>query len=45
MSITQYWRIIFGGILAIIVIAAPGGLAGIIELSFNKVRNVKEVTG
>jgi branched-chain amino acid transport system permease protein len=45
MSITQYWRIIFGGILAIIVIAAPGGLAGIIELFFNKVRNVKEVTG
>ncbi len=45
MSITQYWRIIFGGILAFIVIAAPGGLAGIIEFSVKKVRNIKGVTG
>lgn len=28
MSIIPYWRIIFGGILAFIVIAAPGGLMG-----------------
>jgi len=45
MSITQYWRIIFGVILAFIVIAAPGGLAGIIEFSVKKVRNIKGVTG
>jgi branched-chain amino acid transport system permease protein len=31
MSITQYWRIIFGTILALIVITTPGGLAGMIE--------------
>jgi branched-chain amino acid transport system permease protein len=29
MSIIPYWRIIFGAILAFIVIAAPGGLMGI----------------
>ncbi len=29
MSIIPYWRVIFGAILAIIVIAAPGGLMGI----------------
>ena len=45
MSITQYWRIIFGGILAFIVIAAPGGLAGVIELLVKKARNIKGVTG
>jgi len=31
MSLTQYWRFIFGGILAFIVIAAPGGIAGVIS--------------
>jgi len=31
MSLTQYWRFIFGGILAFIVIAAPGGIAGMIS--------------
>jgi ABC-type branched-subunit amino acid transport system permease subunit len=45
MSITQYWRIIFGGILAFIVIAAPGGLVGIIEILIKKVRNMKGATG
>ena len=30
MSLTAYWRFIFGGILAFIVIAAPGGVAGVI---------------
>ena len=45
MSITQYWRIIFGGILAFIVIAAPGGLVGIIELLVKKVRDVRGVAG
>ena len=45
MSITQYWRIIFGGILAFIVIAAPGGLVGIIEILVKKLKNLKRVTG
>jgi branched-chain amino acid transport system permease protein len=31
MSLTTYWRFIFGGILAFIVIAAPGGIAGVIS--------------
>ena len=31
MSLTTYWRFIFGGILAFIVIAAPGGIAGVIN--------------
>ena len=31
MSLTAYWRFIFGGILAFIVIAAPGGIAGMIS--------------
>jgi len=44
MSITQYWRIIFGGILAFIVIAAPSGLVGIIELIVNKVKNMRGET-
>jgi branched-chain amino acid transport system permease protein len=30
MSLTAYWRFIFGGILALIVIVAPGGIAGVI---------------
>lgn len=30
MSITTYWRFIFGAILALLVIVAPGGIAGII---------------
>ncbi len=29
MSLTTYWRFIFGGILAFIVVAAPGGIAGV----------------
>lgn len=28
-SLTEYWRIAFGGILAVIVIVAPGGLMGL----------------
>ncbi len=31
MSLTAYWRFIFGAILAFIVIAAPGGIAGAIS--------------
>jgi branched-chain amino acid transport system permease protein len=31
MSLTTYWRFIFGAILAFIVIAAPGGIAGVIS--------------
>lgn len=32
MSLLHYWRFVFGAILAFIVIAAPGGLAGAIEI-------------
>lgn len=38
MSVTEYWRIIFGSILAFIVIAAPTGLAGMIESLIKKFR-------
>jgi branched-chain amino acid transport system permease protein len=31
MSLTAYWRFIFGAILAFIVIVAPGGIAGVIS--------------
>jgi branched-chain amino acid transport system permease protein len=31
-SLTQYWRFVLGAILALIVIAAPGGIAGISDL-------------
>jgi len=31
MSLTTYWRFIFGAILTIIVIVAPGGIAGVIN--------------
>jgi branched-chain amino acid transport system permease protein len=30
MSLTAYWRFIFGAILAFLVIVAPGGIAGVI---------------
>jgi len=30
-SLTQYWRFVLGAILALIVIAAPGGIAGITD--------------
>ena len=30
-SLTQYWRFVLGAILALIVIAAPGGIAGLID--------------
>jgi len=30
MSIVPFWRLIFGAILAVIVIFAPGGLAGLL---------------
>jgi branched-chain amino acid transport system permease protein len=30
MSVVPYWRLVFGAILAVIVIAAPGGLLGIV---------------
>jgi branched-chain amino acid transport system permease protein len=30
MSIVPYWRLVFGAILAIMVIAAPGGLLGLV---------------
>jgi branched-chain amino acid transport system permease protein len=30
MSVVPYWRLVFGAILAILVIAAPGGLAGLL---------------
>jgi branched-chain amino acid transport system permease protein len=36
MSLTEYWRIIFGGMLAFIVIVAPGGIASVIGLLWKK---------
>ena len=30
-ALTQYWRFVLGAILALIVIAAPGGIAGLID--------------
>ncbi|MGA2463809.1 MAG: branched-chain amino acid ABC transporter permease [Thermodesulfobacteriota bacterium] len=41
MSITQYWRIIFGIILAFIVIVAPGGLIGVMEYFMKRFRDIK----
>lgn len=38
MSLLHYWRFVFGAMLAFIVIAAPGGLAGAIELIAKKYR-------
>lgn len=40
MSITAYWRIIFGTILAIIVIAAPGGVISMVEYVVNRLKNI-----
>ena len=31
MSVFPYWRLIFGAILAVVVIAAPGGLMGLVS--------------
>ena len=31
MSLTSYWRFIFGAILTFVVIAAPGGIAGVVS--------------
>jgi len=31
MSVVPYWRLIFGAILAAIVIFAPGGLLGLVK--------------
>jgi branched-chain amino acid transport system permease protein len=42
MSLLHYWRFVFGAILAFIVIVAPGGLAGAIELAMNKYRRKRE---
>ena len=30
MSVVPYWRLVFGALLAIMVIAAPGGLMGLL---------------
>jgi ABC-type branched-subunit amino acid transport system permease subunit len=30
MSLTAYWRFVFGGLLAIVVIFFPGGLLGLL---------------
>ncbi|MHB8908219.1 MAG: branched-chain amino acid ABC transporter permease [Syntrophales bacterium] len=37
MSLLHYWRFVFGAILAFIVIAAPGGLAGAIEIVVKRI--------
>jgi branched-chain amino acid transport system permease protein len=42
MSLLHYWRFVFGAILAFIVIAAPGGLAGAIELIVKRYGRKKE---
>ncbi len=42
MSITAYWRIIFGIVLGIIVIMAPGGLISLAEHLVKGFRNRKE---
>jgi branched-chain amino acid transport system permease protein len=31
MSVVPYWRLVFGAILALLVIAAPGGLMGLLD--------------
>jgi branched-chain amino acid transport system permease protein len=33
MSKTEYWRFVFGAILALIVVFAPGGLMGLLTRS------------
>lgn len=38
MSLTAYWRFIFGGLLAFIVIVAPGGIAGVISSLAKRMR-------
>jgi branched-chain amino acid transport system permease protein len=37
-SLTEYWRLIFGGILAAIVILSPGGVMEVVSKSFIRVR-------
>ena len=41
MSLIHYWRFVFGAILAFIVIAAPGGVAGVINTLLKKERRNK----
>jgi len=31
MSLTQYWRLVFGAILAVVVIFFPHGLMGLVD--------------
>lgn len=44
MSLLHYWRFVFGAILAFIVIVAPGGLTGAIELVVNRYRRNRETS-
>jgi branched-chain amino acid transport system permease protein len=39
MSVVPYWRLVFGGILAMLVIFAPGGLMGLIGARPSQRRN------
>ena len=41
MSLTTYWRFIFGAILAFLVIVAPGGIAGMISSLVKKEKRSK----
>lgn len=41
MSLTTYWRFIFGAILAFVVIVAPGGIAGMISSFIKKEERVR----
>jgi ABC-type branched-subunit amino acid transport system permease subunit len=36
MSLTAYWRFIFGAILAFLVIVAPGGITGVVSSMLKK---------
>jgi len=36
MAITQYWRFVMGGILVLLVVFMPRGLAGTVEMLLSR---------
>jgi branched-chain amino acid transport system permease protein len=40
MSLIPYWRLVFGAMLAFIVIVAPGGVAGVITSLLKREKRV-----
>jgi branched-chain amino acid transport system permease protein len=36
MAVTQYWRFVMGGVLVLLVIFMPQGLAGTVELLLSR---------